>query len=37
MIEEIINRSLQKDLPQRYRRAAEFAQDLRACLHSLAA
>ena len=37
MIHEIINRTLQKDLPQRYRRAGEFAQDLRACLHSLAA
>lgn len=37
MIQEISNRALQKDLPQRYRSAGEFAQDLRACLHSLAA
>jgi eukaryotic-like serine/threonine-protein kinase len=37
MLQEVINRALQKELPQRYRRAAEFAQDLRACLHSLAA
>jgi hypothetical protein len=28
---------LQKELPQRYRRAGEFADDLRSCLHSLAA
>jgi eukaryotic-like serine/threonine-protein kinase len=37
MFQEMLNRALQKDLPQRYRRAAEFAQDLRACLTSLAA
>ena len=37
MFQEVLNRTLQKDLPQRYRRAGEFAQDLRACLHSLAA
>jgi eukaryotic-like serine/threonine-protein kinase len=37
MVQEIMNRALQKDLPQRYRRAGELAQDLRACLHSLAA
>jgi serine/threonine protein kinase len=37
MIQEMMNRALQKDLPQRYRRAGEFAQDLRACLISLAA
>jgi len=37
MVQEIMNRALQKDLPQRYRRAAEFAQDLRVCLPSLAA
>jgi eukaryotic-like serine/threonine-protein kinase len=37
MFQEIINRALQKELPQRYRRAAELAQDLRACLHCLAA
>jgi len=37
MFQDILNRALQKELPQRYRRAVEFAQDLRACLHSLAA
>ena len=37
MFQEIVNRALQKELPQRYRRATELAQDLRACLHSLAA
>jgi serine/threonine-protein kinase len=37
MFQEVVNRAMQKDLPQRYRRAAELAQDLRACLHSLAA
>jgi eukaryotic-like serine/threonine-protein kinase len=37
MLQEVLNRALQKELPQRYRRAGEFAQDLRACLHSLAA
>ena len=37
MVQEILDRALQKELPQRYRRAGEFAQDLRTCLHSLAA
>ncbi len=37
MVQEILDRALQKELPQRYRRAAEFAHDLRACLHSAAA
>jgi len=37
VVQEILDRALQKELPQRYRRAGEFAQDLRACLQSLAA
>ena len=37
MFPEVLNRALQKELPLRYRRAGEFAQDLRACLQSLAA
>jgi eukaryotic-like serine/threonine-protein kinase len=37
MVQEILDRALQKELPQRYRRAGEFALDLRASLHSLAA
>jgi eukaryotic-like serine/threonine-protein kinase len=37
MFQEVINRALQKELPQRYRRAGELAQDLRACLAGLAA
>ena len=37
MLQEVINRALQKELPQRYRRAGELAQDLRACHHTLAA
>ena len=37
IFQEVVNRALQKELPQRYRRAGELAQDLRACLHSLAA
>ncbi|HKT33652.1 MAG TPA: serine/threonine-protein kinase [Nitrospira sp.] len=37
MFQEVVNRALQKELPQRYRRAGEFAQDLRACSHCLAA
>ncbi|HLZ33939.1 MAG TPA: serine/threonine-protein kinase [Nitrospira sp.] len=37
MFQEVLNRALQKELPQRYRRAGEFAQGLRACLHSVAA
>ena len=37
MVQEIVNRALQKELPHRYRRADEFANELRACLQSLAA
>jgi serine/threonine-protein kinase len=37
MVQEIVDRSLQKELPHRYRRADEFARELRACLQSLAA
>ncbi|HEY6640171.1 MAG TPA: serine/threonine-protein kinase [Nitrospiraceae bacterium] len=37
MVQEIVDRALQKELPHRYRRAEEFAEELRACLHSLAA
>jgi serine/threonine-protein kinase len=37
IFQEILDRALQKELPQRYRRASEFAQDLRASLQSLAA
>jgi eukaryotic-like serine/threonine-protein kinase len=37
MVQEILDRALQKELPQRYCRAEELAQDLRTCLHSLAA
>ncbi len=37
MFQEALDRALQKDLPQRYRRASEFAQDLRACVQRLAA
>jgi serine/threonine-protein kinase len=37
MIQEIVDRALQKELAHRYRRAEEFAGELRACLHSLAA
>ncbi len=37
IFQEVLDRALQKELPQRYRRAAEFAQDLRAYLQSLAA
>jgi eukaryotic-like serine/threonine-protein kinase len=37
MVQEIVDRALQKELPHRYRRAEEFADELRACLHSLAA
>ena len=37
MFEDVLNRALQKELPQRYRRAGELAQDLRSCLQSLAA
>jgi serine/threonine-protein kinase len=34
--QEIVERALQKDLPSRYRRAGEMAQDLRACVQQLA-
>ncbi|HEY6084574.1 MAG TPA: serine/threonine-protein kinase [Nitrospira sp.] len=37
MLQEVLDRALQKELPQRYRRAGEFAEDLRLCLRSLAA
>ncbi|MDH4185671.1 MAG: serine/threonine protein kinase [Nitrospira sp.] len=37
MVQEIVDRALQKDLPHRYRRAEEFASDIRTCLHRLAA
>lgn len=37
MVQEIVDRALQKELPHRYRRAEEFAGELRTCLHSLAA
>ncbi|MCE9535518.1 MAG: serine/threonine protein kinase, partial [Nitrospirae bacterium] len=37
MVQEIVDRALQKELPHRYRRADEFARELRACLQSLAA
>ena len=37
MVQVIVDRALQKELPHRYRRAEEFARDLRACLQSLAA
>jgi serine/threonine-protein kinase len=37
MFEDVLNRALQKELPQRYRRAGELAQDLRSWLQSLAA
>ena len=37
IIQEIVDRALQKELAHRYRRAEEFAGELRACLHSLAA
>ncbi|HJT18878.1 MAG TPA: serine/threonine-protein kinase [Nitrospira sp.] len=37
MLQDILNRALQKELPQRYRRGADFAQDLRACFRQLAA
>jgi len=37
MVQEIVDRALQKELPHRYRRAEEFAGELRACLQSLAA
>lgn len=37
MVQEIVNRALHKELPHRYRRADEFARELRACLQRLAA
>ena len=37
MVQEIVDRALQKELPHRYRRAEEFAGELRACLQRLAA
>jgi serine/threonine-protein kinase len=37
MVREIVDRALQKELPHRYRRAEEFARELRVCLQSLAA
>jgi tRNA A-37 threonylcarbamoyl transferase component Bud32 len=37
IVQEIVDRALQKELPHRYRRADEFAGELRACLQSLAA
>jgi serine/threonine-protein kinase len=37
MVHEIVDRALQKELPHRYRRAEEFARELRVCLQSLAA
>src|SRR6267143_1003037 len=37
MVQEIVDRALQKELAHRYRRADEFADELRACLQSLAA
>jgi serine/threonine-protein kinase len=37
MVQEIVDRALQKELPYRYRRAEEFARDLRTCLQSLTA
>jgi len=37
MVQEIVDRALQKELAHRYRRAEEFARELRACLQNLAA
>jgi eukaryotic-like serine/threonine-protein kinase len=37
MVQEMVDRALQKDLPHRYRRAEAFARELRACLQNLAA
>ncbi len=34
--QEIVDRALQKDVPSRYRRAGDMAQDLRACVQQLA-
>jgi hypothetical protein len=37
MVQEIVDRALQKELPHRYRRAEDLAHELRACIQSLAA
>lgn len=37
MVQEIVDRALQKELPHRYRRAEEFADELRVCVQDLAA
>ena len=37
MVQEVVDRALQKELPHRYRRAEEMAVELRACVQSLAA
>ncbi|THJ24388.1 MAG: serine/threonine protein kinase [Nitrospira sp. CG24E] len=37
MVQEIVDRALQKEVAHRYRRAEDFACELRACLQSLAA
>jgi serine/threonine-protein kinase len=37
MVQEIVDRALQEELPHRYRRADEFADELRACMQSLSA
>jgi serine/threonine-protein kinase len=37
VVQEVLDRALQKDAVQRYRRAGEFAQELRSCVQGLAA
>ena len=37
MVQEVVDRALQKELPHRYRRAEDLAHELRACVQSLAA
>jgi serine/threonine-protein kinase len=37
IVQEVLDRALQKDAVQRYRRAGEFAQELRSCVQGLAA
>lgn len=37
IVQEVLDRALQKDVVQRYRRAGEFAQELRSCVQGLAA
>ncbi len=37
MVQEVLDRALQKDAVQRHRRAGEFAQELRSCVQGLAA